>query len=153
MSSRFVENFLMSPSGNSNDGVTPNPGVVYDGTLALAAAMTTVPVNVLNMDDFSIAFSTPGGATLVGTLTLQASNDQSGQELTKTSDKLLQNWETISVWDVGAGAQAASKAVASGAQVLLLAERVCTYRWVRLAFAFTSGTALATIRFQAKGWP
>ncbi len=153
MSSRWVENFFMSPSGNSNDGVSANPGVVYNGTLALAANMTTVPLNVMNMDAWSIAFATPAGSTLVGTLTVQASNDQSGQEHEKRPDSLLQNWEAISVWDVGAGAQAASKAVASGAQTLILGERVCLYRWVRLVFVFTSGTGLAVVRFQAKGWP
>lgn len=153
MSSRWVENFYVSPSGNANDGVTPNPGVVYDGTLALAANMTSAPINVMNLDAYSVAFATPAGSTLVGSLALQVSNDQSGQETTKTSDALLKNWQTLSFWDVGAGAQAVTKAVASGAQALLLAEQACVYRWARLVFTFTSGTGLAVVRFQAKAWP
>ena len=153
MSTRRTQNFFLSPSGNSNDGVSANPGIVYDGSLALAANMTTAPVNVTELDAYSIGFATPAGSTLVGSVALQASNDQSGQETTKRSDNLLANWQTISFWDVGVGAQATTKAVASGAQALLLAEPSCTYRWVRLVFSFTSGTGLAVLRLQAKGWP
>jgi hypothetical protein len=152
VSRSFAQCFFMQPSGNANDGVTPNPGVFYDGTLALAANMTTVPVWVKDLDAFGIAFSTPAGSTLVGSIALQVSNDKSQREQNGVPDALLQNWVTLSFWDVAAGAQATTKAVASGAQALMLSERVCAYRWVRLVFTFTSGTGLAKIALQQKGW-
>jgi hypothetical protein len=154
MSSRFNKSFWMTPSGNGNDGVSPNPGQTLDGnTVTISGAFVSTPVEVKDLDTYSIQFSTPAGSTLVGTLTLEGSNDQSGQETTMRPDVLLQNWQSMSFWDQGAGAQAANKAVASGAQSFILAERVCTYRWVRLRFAFTSGSGKPTVSVQQKGWP
>jgi hypothetical protein len=153
VSGRYNQAWYLSPSGNSNDGVTPNPGVLLDGSTVVNAAMTTVPVWAKDLDAYSIQFSTTGGSTLVGTLTIQGSNDRGNQEQQGKSDGTLANWTTINFWDAGAGAQAANKAVASGANSFILAERVCTYRWVRLVFAFTSGTGNPRCTMQQKGWP
>ncbi len=152
MSGRYNQAFYLSPSA---DGVTPTPGVIYDGSVALAAAMTTAPVWVKDVDAYSIQFSVPAGSTLVGNIVLQASNDRGNREQTGVGDATMINWTNIVVTDKStAGALIASKAVVSGGpQALMLADLNCVYRWVRLAFSFTSGTGLARISMQHKGWP
>lgn len=153
MSSRWASQFALSPSGNSNDGVSPNPGVYLDGTLAVGAGFTSAPFSVSNLDAFSVQCSTPTGSTLVGSVALQVSDDQSGNELDKIPGVLLQNWVTLSFWDVAAGAQAVTKAIATGAGSVMLAERNCSYRWARLVFTFTSGTGNLKATVQQKAWP
>lgn len=159
MSGRFAQSAWMMPSGNANDGISP-PGAgnpqYFDGTLALAAAMTTVPVPVRDLDGFSIHFATPAGSTLVGTLTLQVSSQRGNTEQTGAPDVTLTDWTTIDFFDPTTATTTtfvASKAVASGAQSLILAlpYGFCLYRWARLAFAFTSGTGKPKIAFQQKG--
>lgn len=117
------------------------------------ATFTTAAVFVGKLDAFSVSFATPAGSTLVGTLTLQVSNDPgNGVAKDGQGNSSLLNWQPLNFWDVGAGAQAASKAVASGAQTLILAEQHCTYRWMRLVFTFTSGSGVPTIAFQQKAF-
>ncbi|HZU84367.1 MAG TPA: hypothetical protein VE987_15665 [Polyangiaceae bacterium] len=156
MSGRYHQAFLMKPSGNANDGISqPNPLVYLDGSQVVAAAMTTVPVFVANVDGYSIQFATIAGDTLVGTLTLQASNSRgSGQEQTENPDVTLYDWTTIELYDFSTGAFAANKAVASGAATYLIGvpSLYNCARWVRLVFAFTSGSGHPRVGFQQKGW-
>jgi len=155
MSSRFNRQHYLQPSGNSNDGVTPNPGQNLDGaTVTISAAFVSVPVEIKDLDAFSIQFSTPAGSTLVGSISLEMSNDQSGQETTMTPGVLLQNWvPSIQFFDEAGAALATTKAVASGANQFILSIRNCTTRWVRLRFTFTSGSGKPTVTLQQKGWP
>ena len=126
MISRFSECMTLQQAAANN--VDPqSPPVYLDGTeAAIVASFDTVPVWTKDLDAYSIEFSTPAGST-------------------------LENWQTISFWDVGGGLQAASKAVASGVNALLLADRVCCYRWVRLVFTFTSGSGSPKVSLQQKG--
>lgn len=151
MSSRFSEAFPMrlAAANGLDDQVPP---VLLDGTeTALVATFKTVPVWTKDLDAYSIHFSTPAGSTLVGTITLQASNDRSQKEQTGQVDLNVANFVVLSVWDWAAGAQAASKAVASGANQILIGDRVAGYRWVQLVFTFTSGSGSPKVTFQQKG--
>jgi hypothetical protein len=155
MSFRANRSFYLTPSGNTNDGVSSNAGQNLDGaTVTISAAFVSAPIHVKDLDAYSIQFSTVAGDTLVGTLTLEYSNDQSGQELTETPGVLLKNWiPSTQFFDEGAAALATSKAVASGAQTFMFSVRNCTHRWVRLRFAFTSGSGKPTVTLQQKAWP
>jgi hypothetical protein len=152
MSSRFSEAFVMRlAAANGIDDATPVTPL--DGTeAAQVATFKTVPVWVKDLDAFSIHFSTVGGSTLAGTITLQASNDRSNKEQTGQADAgTVANWVAISLWDWAAGAQAANKAVVSGANQILIGDRVCGYRWLQLVFTFTSGSGSPKLTFQQKG--
>lgn len=159
---------FMRPSGNSNDGISPPgpfaAGVTMfpagefcgkaDGGPAVAAAMTTFPEYVGDCDALGIHFSIDSTGTLVGTLTLQGSchrgdYEQNGQPGANLSS--AENWVTLQFFDEAGAALAASKAVASGANAFIFSLRNVTFRWVRLVFAFTSGTAQPKISLQAKG--
>ncbi len=152
MSSRFSEAFVMRLAGADgiSDAATVTP---LDGTeAAQVASFKTVPVFVKDLDAYSIQFSTPAGSTLVGTLTLQVSNDRSSQEQTGKADPgTVTNFVPISFWDWGAGAQAPNKAVATAANQILIGDRVCGYRWVQLVFTFTSGSGSPKVAMQQKG--
>jgi hypothetical protein len=115
--------------------------------------MTTVPVFLKDIDAYSIQFSTPAGATLVGSFALQVSNDRGNQEQTGRPDVTMVNWTPLFFTIVATDVRAATLAVASGAQALMVKEPVCAYRWVRLVFTFTSGTGTPRISLQQKGWP
>jgi len=150
-------NTLFPAVADVNGNLTgANPNNPFDGaTVTTSAAFTSVPVFVGDCDAFSIEFSTLAASTLAGTLTLQAcshrsSSEGGGASVLGTDLGDASNWQTLSFWDVGAGAQATSKAVSSGANALILAERACTYRWVRLVFAFTSGSGKPKVSAQLK---
>jgi hypothetical protein len=152
VSSRFKAQFYLTESGNSNDGITQGTVLLDGAEPAIVANMVTSPVLVADLDAYSIQFSTPAGSTLVGTLTIEVSNDRSNREQTGAADPgTTVNWTPISMWDWGAGAQAANKAVASGANSFMLGDRVSGYRWARLRFAFTSGSGVPTVAMQQKG--
>lgn len=154
MSSRYSEAFLLGPS-NGGDGITPITSggnrTLWDGTTVLNAAALSVAVPVFHFDAYGIGFWVPGGSTLVGTLTIEASCDRGNLEQNSQPDATIGGWTPISVWDEAAGAQAANKAVASGANNIIIGERYCLYRWVRLRFAFTSGTGSPKVTMQSKG--
>jgi hypothetical protein len=145
MSSRFTEAFNLQTT-TGNDGFTPS-GTQADGTLVVAAATNFAPVFCKDLDAASIQFTTLGASTLVGILTLQASNDRSNLEQTGRPDA----GSTTNC------AQATSKAVASGAASLYVvlpgANLAVVYRWIRLVFAFTSGSGNVKASMQQKGWP
>lgn len=163
MSGRYVQTFVPAIS-NAADGLTPQtPGVNYDGTNSITATSVSVPWKVQNWDAYSVQLTLGAGSTLVAVMTLEASNDdelllvgpQGGGVANATPsarDYGLGNFTPISVWDFAAGAQAASKAIASGANSILIGERVCGYRWVRTRLVFTSGAGSPLIRVQAKGY-
>jgi hypothetical protein len=154
VSSRFSQSFICQLA--AANGVDPqSPPINLDGTeTALVASFNTVPVYMKDCDAFSFHFSTVAGSTLVGTLTMQASNDRGQKEdIGQPDNASLQNWVPISMWDFGAGAQAANKAVVTAANQLMLGDHgVSAYRWVRLVFAFTSGSGQPKVTFQQKGY-
>jgi hypothetical protein len=141
----------LSPSLN-NDGVTQNPSVVYNGTVALASGMTTAPIFTKRSDAYSVQISLPVGSTLVGSFALQCSNDLTPDDQSVQSSAQTANWTTLSFWDVGTGSYLSTKAIVSGANSIVLAERGCVYRWMRLVFTYVSGTGDPTITYQDKGW-
>lgn len=127
-----------------------------DGTVSVGAAIGTVPIWVKDLDAWGLSFSTPAGSTLVGTLTVQATCDRGMTEQTGAPDATLVNWQTIAVLDKTSttpGTLVASKAIASGANVLLIEDMTVAYRWVRFLMAYTSGSGLVTASFQQKGSP
>lgn len=155
MSFRVNRQHYLQPSGNSNDGVSPNPGQNLDGsTVTISASFVSAPIEVKDLDAFSIQFSTVAGDTLVGALTLEFSNDQSGQETTMTPGPLLRNWvPACQFFDEAGAALATTKSLASGAQSFIYSIRQCTVRWVRVRFVFTSGSGKLQATLQQKGWP
>jgi len=164
MSGAYVQTFNPQAS-NAADGVTPpTTPAPLDGTFSVTATMVTLPWKVENWDAYSVQITLGGGSTLVATATLEVSNDNEMLNLGPQAggagsgsqgparDYGLGNFTPISVWDFGAGAQAANKAIATGANSILIGERVCGYRWARLRIAFTSGAGSPIVRVQAKGY-
>lgn len=155
MSDRFNQaSYLQLATSAANPIVPAAAPNQLDGTLSQNAAFGCVPVWVKDLDAWGIQFATAGG-TLVGTLTVQASCERGNTEQTGAPDATLSDWTTIAVLDKTAtapGTLVTSKAVASGAQSILLADLTCVYRWVRLLFAYTSGTGSPRITFHQKGY-
>lgn len=152
MSSRFSDAFFLrlAAANGIDDTVPPTK---LDGTeAALTASFKTVPVLMKDLDAYGIHFSTPAGSTLVGTLTILVSNEPSQKEQTAQADVNIANFVTLQLFDWGAGARAASKAIASGANAVMLGDILAGYRWVQLAFAFTSGSGSPKIVMQQKGY-
>lgn len=160
MSSRFAEAFLLRYGGST--GVEQSPPAILDGGAgqlaagqvsqgAIGAAFITVPCWVRDLDAWSLQITTGAGSTFVGTASIQVSNDRGGQEQTGNPDVNVANWVTINIWDWSAGAQAANKAIATGAASYLIGDRVAGYRWMRLNMAYTSGSGLIRCMLQQKG--
>ena len=153
MSGRYSEQFYLSPS-LGNDGLTQNPTVKLDGTVAVSTAIVTVPISVKDVDAYSIQLSTPAGSTLaVGAVTFEVSNDRGAYEQTAGGgDIQMTDWTVLSFWDVTAGGQVATKALTSGLNNVMISERGCTYRYVRVRLTTVSGSGLLRVSFQQKGW-
>lgn len=90
------------------------------------ANATSVPSTLGDLKDFSIHIDFSSG-TLNGTLTLECSNDGS-------------DWVTVS---------GSTQSVASGASHMWNISNAC-YRYVRVAWAWTSGTGTLTARMVIK---
>lgn len=154
MSSRYSEAYLLGPSV-SGDGITKTTSgglpVLWDGTTVLNAAALSVAVPVWHLDAYGIGIWTPAGSTIAATLTIEASCDRGNLEQASQPDVTQGGWTPISFWDEGAGAQAASKALASGANNVIIGDRYCLYRWVRLRFASVTGTGSPKVTLQQKG--
>jgi hypothetical protein len=133
------------------------PSALWDGSTPIAvAAVNSRPIHVRDFDAFAIQISTQASSTLAGSFALQGSNDFDPANIDSavlpTSTAVQFNWTTISFWDVGTGAQASTKAIVSGANSVMLAERACVYRWLQLVFSGGSGSGNPVIRFQGKGF-
>lgn len=156
MSSAVSQSDTLQVAGAGQGGNAAQvPQVKLDGTeAAIVASFNTVPVRTSKVDGYSIHFSTTGG-TLVGTLIVQGSNDRSQMEDTNVADVNVSNWTTLAVIDLTSttpGTRVASKAVASGAQQIMLGDFPCLYRWMRVGFTFTSGSGSPKITWQQKGY-
>lgn len=157
MSSAVSQSDTLQVAGAGQGGNAAQvPQVKLDGTeAAIIANFNTVPVRTSKVDGYSVQFSTPGGSTLVGVLTVQGSNDRSQMEDTNVADVTVSDWTTLAVIDLTSTTPATrvtSKAVASGAQNILLGDFPCLYRWMRVVFTFTSGSGQPKVTWQQKGY-
>jgi hypothetical protein len=130
------------------DGLTPST-LRFDGTNAIGANKIGVPLLTQSIDRLCFHVSCPSTGAPNGTFTIQGSNDISSQENNVIPDVNLINWAPVAFFDEAAGANATSRVVA-GAATFLLTIQNCGCRWVRVVWTNTSGTALLTIRPQAK---
>jgi len=135
----------------SSDGINPIPAPnLYDGTNAIAANRFSVPLLLKYGDRIGIQVSAPSTGAPNGSVAFQGSNDASQLEDPNAyPDVNLVNWSTVSFFDELTFANVITKAFA-GAQSYLFTIPTCSYRWLRMAWTNTSGSALLTARAQVK---
>ena len=102
---------------------------------------TSTGISLISSYMYSIQIHWNTGSSPVGVFKLQASNDAgdngSGQGVSQPT-----NWTDIAD---------SAKAVSSGPGSLLYDVSVCSYRWVRLVYTHTSGSAVAQAMINIKG--
>ncbi len=123
---------------------TSNPVVTWSGvsSVALSANRTSDPFPIPNMLTYSAQLVWSGGGSPVGTWKLQASNDEPTRDPGTGTANIsgLSNWtDTGDTYSVGADGD------------VLFDIDMPGYRWARLVYTRTSGTATATGRWFAKG--
>ena len=154
MSQAFSNSFFLewSPDGYSAAQAQGQPvsAVALDG-YGVTASFTTAPVFVKSLDAFSIQVSDVGGASPNGSFTVQACNDMGKQSSQAQPDVTLQNWVTLTFTNEQTGARVSSFPLAGAGSSVLVQEFNCTYRWLRIAWTNTSGSAKLSVRLQQKG--
>lgn len=109
---------------------------------SLGASFNSAPVRLENMTLFSAQIVVTGSAALNGTFTLEGSNDFGADPTGAGADVTgLSNWTTI-----GSTSQAVT---ADGSVLYNIVDPA--FRWIRVVWTRTGGTATATARFNAKG--
>lgn len=117
-------------------------GVKVAGSANLSTTFTTDAINLFSIYAFSIQVNWSSGAAPSGTFNLQGSNDPgdagSGQAVTKPT-----NFTNITN---------SSQAISGTPGSILFDVTECSYRWVRLVYTATSGSANVTnAQMNAKG--
>lgn len=109
---------------------------------SLGASFNSDPVRLENMTHFSAQIVITAASTLNGTFTLEGSND-AGQDVNGAGSAVtgLSNWTTI-----GSTSQAVT---ADGSVLYNIVDT--SFRWIRVVWTRTAGSATATCRFNAKG--
>jgi hypothetical protein len=135
----------------SSDGINPITAPnLYDGTNAIAASRFSVPFILKYGDRLGLQLSAPVTGAPSGSVALQGSNDASQLEDPNAyPDVNLVNWSTVSFFDELTFANVITKAFA-GAQSFLFTVPTCSYRWMRMVWTNSSGSALLTARLQVK---
>ena len=144
MSTLEVLKTLVISSDGINPIVAPN---LFDGTNAIAANRFSVPFLLKYGDRLGLQVSAPSTGAPNGSVALQGSNDAS--QLEDYPDVNLVNWSAVSFFDELTFANVITKAFA-GAQSFLFTVPTCSYRWMRMVWTNTSGSALLTARLQVK---
>lgn len=97
----------------------------------MSANITSLGINLISIYAYSIQVSWSAGTSPVGTFTLQGSNDAgdngSGQGVSQPT-----NWTTVT---------GSSQAISGTPGSILYDVVECSYRWVRLVYTATSGSA------------
>lgn len=135
----------------SSDGINPIAAPnLYDGTNTIAANRFSVPMLVEKHDRLGIQLSAPATGTPNGSVAFQGSNDDSQmRDPNGYPDVNLVNWSTVSFFDELTFANVVTKAFA-GAQSYMFTIPTCSYRWLRMVWTNTSGSALLTAHVQVK---
>lgn len=131
-----------------------NSGLILDG-YTQSANFYTSPINVRNVDTWSMLLMLPSTGTPSGTLQIQVSDDLGKYENTagpgNMCDPGVSNWFNKYVWNAASNSWINSLTV-SGATNVFLEEYKCTYRWVRFFWTNTSGSMTpVSFHFQYKG--
>jgi hypothetical protein len=121
----------------------------FSTTIALPATGTvqTQPMTIEHLEGYSYIINVPSsGSTAAGTVTIQGSNNAlldsqqaGGGPFTLDSNAV---WVTIT---------GTSQSVTSGANTIMYNVSSAYYKYVRLNYAASSGTATATYYFLGKG--
>jgi hypothetical protein len=136
----------------STNGIIPSatPQIYFDGTNAIAANTFSVPILVEKHDRLGLQVSAPVTGAPNGSVALQGSNDESQtRDPNAYPDVNLVNWSTVSFFDELTFANVITK-VFNSAQSYLFTVPNCSYRWMRMVWTNTSGSALLTARVQVK---
>lgn len=108
---------------------------------SMAGAITSTGINLISIYAYSIQAIWSGGSAPVGSFSLQGSNDAgdigSGQGVSQPI-----NWTTI----VGS-----SQSISGSPGGVLFDVVQCSYRWVRLIYTPTSGSATVNATINTKG--
>ena len=136
----------------SSDGINPITAPnLYDGTNSIAANRFSVPILLKFADRLGIQVSAPSTGAPNGSVAFQGSNDPSQLEDPNAyADANVVNWSTVSFFDELTFANVVTKAFA-GAQTFMFTIPGCSYRWLRMVWTNTSGSALLTVRVEHKG--
>ncbi len=109
-------------------------GVPITSSASLAASFNTDGINLISIYAYSVQVSWSGGTAPVGTFTLQGSNDSgdagSGQAVVQPT-----NWTTVT---------GSSQSISGSPGSILYDVTECSYRWFRLVYTATSGSATIT---------
>jgi hypothetical protein len=109
---------------------------------SLASSFNSDPQNLFAVYAYSIQIVWSGGAVPVGAFTLQASDDP-GESNIILRDNAPVNWTTIA---------STSQSVSATPGSILYDVPACSYRWVRLVYTATSGSAnITSAQINVKG--
>lgn len=109
--------------------------------VTMGANITSLGINLISIYAYSIQVVWSEGSAPIGTFKLQGSNDAgdngSGQGVSQPT-----NWTNIT---------SSPQDVSGTSGSLLYDVTECSYRWVRLVYTRTSGTATASATINTKG--
>jgi hypothetical protein len=108
----------------------------------MASSFTSDPFNLFSIYAYSVQVNWSGGAAPVGTFSLQGSNDPANSNIILPNNTPV-NWTTITN----------SPQTVSGTPGSILYDVVeCSYRWFRLVYTASSGSAnITNAQLQIKG--
>lgn len=108
---------------------------------SMGASFNSTGINLISIYAFSIQIVWSGGSAPVGIFKLQGSNDAgdngSGQGVSQPT-----NWTDITT---------SPQSISGSPGSLLFDVTECSYRWVRLVYTRTSGSATANATMNTKG--
>lgn len=104
--------------------------------------ITSNGIYLANIFSYAIQAIWTGGGTPVGTFKLQGSNDNGESGTTTLGATQPTNWTDITT---------SSQAITGNSGSVLYDAASCGYRWVRLVYTRTSGTATLSANMNTKG--
>lgn len=109
---------------------------------SMGGNVTSTGIYLANIYAFSIQAVWSGGSSPVGTFKLQGSNDAGDAGQTTTGHQQPTNWTDIT---------SSSQAITGTPGSALYDVTQCSYRWVRLVYTRTSGSATLNANMNTKG--
>jgi hypothetical protein len=147
---RTVTAYLQS---QSSDGASQDPASQWNA-IVLNSTKKSAGFYMGDARLFSVNIQCPATGTPSGTLTLEACNDMS-RGLDERPDPDVGGgsdvrWVAVKFLD--ASDALVASIVVSGASSVMMQVKDCTYRWLRVVWTNSSGSATITATAQKKGW-
>lgn len=133
------------------DSTTPVPDNALDG-YTVSASFDSIPFFVGRDLGYTVVISCPSTGTPNATCKLQGCIDPARGEKGDLPDAGLANavWWDLDLLDPQTNTTSVTRTI-SGATTAVFMEDSCMYRWIRLVWTNTSGSAVVTARIQFKG--